>query len=316
MMRILVVLVALVFVGAVLLWSGAYNVAADDPHTRVVHRLIEVARDRSIASRSAAVQVPDLSTSELIRKGAGNYSAMCEECHLKPGLDDSEVHRGLYPQPPNLAVDQPEDPAEAFWIIKHGLKATGMPAWGRSMDDETIWGMVAFLRWLPGRTAAEYEAAVAASSGHSHDGAEEEAEHSHEAAARESGPVAQSSPAEREVISALEEYHASLTSGDIASVERHVMADERFVMIEGDHVNRGWADYRDHHLRGELADLRKVRFRLSVNQIEQEDGLAYVDFGYHVLPREGPEKDFGKGQATAILVRTDAGWKIRLLHTS
>ena len=83
------------------------------------------------------------------------------------GLADSELRRGLYPQPPALADARADsDAARDFWIVKHGLKATGMPAWGRSMDDDTIWGMVAFLGWLPGRDEGEYLAAVAASSGH------------------------------------------------------------------------------------------------------------------------------------------------------
>lgn len=55
-----------------------------------------------------------------------------------------------------------------------------MPAWGLSMDDEAIWGMVAFLRWLPGRSPADYQAAVAASSGHSHDGTHEHKHGEHE----------------------------------------------------------------------------------------------------------------------------------------
>ena len=37
-------------------------------------------------------------------------------------------------------------------------------------------------------------------------------------------------------------------------------------MIEGKHLNQGWTDYRDNHLKAELADLAKVRFRLSILQ--------------------------------------------------
>jgi mono/diheme cytochrome c family protein len=156
--------------GLGLLWSGTVSVAADEPHSRVVHRLLEVGRERSVTVRAASVRVPALDRPDLVSQGAGNYAAMCEGCHLRPGVGDSELRRGLYPQPPVLAVRTTSDPARDFWIIKHGLKATGMPAWGRSMEDEAIWGMVAFLRTLPAQSPDGYTTAVAASSGHSHGG--------------------------------------------------------------------------------------------------------------------------------------------------
>ena len=180
MKNVLSAAVVLLIVGAGaafgLLWSGAYNVAADEPHNPAVHRLLEIGRERSVAVRTAALQVPDLGSAELVHQGAGNYAAMCAGCHLRPGMGDTELRRGLYPQPPELSARQGSTPARDFWIIKHGLKASAMPAWGLSMDDEAIWGMVAFLRWLPGRSPADYEVAVAASSGHSHKHDHEEGE--------------------------------------------------------------------------------------------------------------------------------------------
>lgn len=166
----------------------------------------------------------------------------------------------------------------------------------------------------------------AADGGHDH---ESGAEHSHGEADASGGghapavaaapqPVSESqlSPAETAVVAALNAYHAALTSGDLAAPEQYVLADERFLMIEGKHLNQGWADYRDHHLKGELADLAKVRFRLSILGIQVEDDLATVSFIFNVLPKSGPEMDFGSGRASASLVRTGTGWKLRQLHTS
>lgn len=124
------------------------------------------------------------------------------------------------------------------------------------------------------------------------------------------------SAAEEEVVAALTAYHDALTSGDAAVPEKFVLADDRFVMIEGKHINRGWADYRDNHLKGELADLAKVRFRLSGYRVQMDGGLAAVSFLFNILPKTGPEMDFGSGRATAILVRTSSGWKLQHLHTS
>ena len=89
------------------------------------------------------------------------YAAMCTSCHLSPGVNDSELRVGMYPQPPNLSKVH-VDPKDAFWVIKHGIKMSAMPAWGKAgHDDPTIWSMVAFLEKLHGMTPAEYKAIVA-----------------------------------------------------------------------------------------------------------------------------------------------------------
>jgi mono/diheme cytochrome c family protein len=171
-------LLVLVAVGAgAFIWSGAYNIAADDPHWPLTERVMETVRDRSIEARLSGITVPDLDDESLIRTGAGNYDAMCAGCHLEPGEDHTELSVGLYPAPPNLGRDRIDDPAEAFWFIKHGVKMTGMPAWGKSMEDEPIWGMVAFLQQLPGMSADQYHELVEASEGHSHGSADAHDEH-------------------------------------------------------------------------------------------------------------------------------------------
>ena len=142
------------------IYSGAYNVGADDHHTRPVLAMMETLRQRSIHARSKDISVPNLGDEKLILKGAGQYAAMCTDCHLKPGMSDSEIRPGLYPQPPNLSQVR-IDPQDAFWVIKHGLKMSAMPAWGMSHDDATIWSMVAFLQKLPDLTPAQYKEIVA-----------------------------------------------------------------------------------------------------------------------------------------------------------
>ncbi|MCL6713192.1 cytochrome c [Pseudomonas sp. R2.Fl] len=167
-----VMLGTVVVAGAAVVYSGGYNVAADAPHTRPVYALLETARKRSIAVRAADLQPPaDLSDPARIRQGAGNYDAMCTGCHLSPGSGPTELSRGLYPAPPDLTRAAPSS-AEAFWVIKHGIKASGMPAWGTSMGDEYIWNMAAFLQELPKLDRAQYQALVASSGGHSHGGGE------------------------------------------------------------------------------------------------------------------------------------------------
>lgn len=157
-----------------IVWLGAVDVAADVPHSSAIYRLLEVTRERSIAARSGDIKAPDLSNPEAIRRGAGNYDSMCAVCHLAPGMDETELSRGLYPAPPNLVRTKLDSPAGAFWVVKHGIKSTGMPAWGKSMEDSYIWDMVAFAQRLPTMTPEQYAAEVEASGGHSHGGNETE----------------------------------------------------------------------------------------------------------------------------------------------
>jgi hypothetical protein len=71
------------------------------------------------------------------------------------------MSQGLYPQAPQLARGNDHTPAQQFWIIKHGIKLSAMPAWGKTHNDELIWDMVAFLRQLPKMSPEQYKQVVA-----------------------------------------------------------------------------------------------------------------------------------------------------------
>ena len=126
--------------------SGGIDFAADSPHSPLTTKVIAWAREQSVAKQAQKVIPPgDLASEERVRRGAGNYEGMCVSCHLSPGVEDSELRKGLYPLPPNLSLDgAPTEEAGAdarrFWIIKHGIKGSGMSAWAKGgMDDEAIW---------------------------------------------------------------------------------------------------------------------------------------------------------------------------------
>lgn len=155
------------------------SIAADSAHSPSITKFIEWAREQSVARQAKDIIPPtDLASEERTRRGAGNYEAMCVSCHLSPGVEDSEIRKGLYPSPPNLSqagatTEEQVADARRFWIIKHGIKGSGMPAWAKGgMDDEAIWDLVAFIKVLPRLSAADYQALIATSEGHSHAGME------------------------------------------------------------------------------------------------------------------------------------------------
>lgn len=164
--KVVLMLVVLAVGGVIgLVYSGWYPVGADVPHTKPVYWVLETLRERSIARAAGDIAVPPLDDPDMLLQGGQDYNEMCTGCHLKPGKTRSDMSMGLYPSPPNLAK-----PSEAhehgdgmaaarrqFWIIKHGIKASGMPAWRYGHDDQRIWAMVAFLQKLPGLTPEQYQ---------------------------------------------------------------------------------------------------------------------------------------------------------------
>lgn len=150
-------IVAALGAGAVGL-TGGYNVAADAPHTAPVLWLANTARINSIAVHAKGIALPaGFGSADQVKAGASEYAEMCAQCHLGPGVERSEISQGLYPRAPELAKGDSLTPEERFWVIKHGIKMTGMPAWGVTHDDKIIWSIVAFLQKLPTLSADEYK---------------------------------------------------------------------------------------------------------------------------------------------------------------
>lgn len=149
-----------VMIAAIYIYAGWYNIGADRPHWSLTTAVIETLRERSIERRAAEIKVPNLTDQQLILKGAGQYAAMCTQCHLAPGNSSSEIRPGLYPRPPDLSKVR-IDPRVAFWVTKHGIKMSAMPAWGTGHDDATIWSIVAFVNKLPDLTPQAYREIVA-----------------------------------------------------------------------------------------------------------------------------------------------------------
>jgi mono/diheme cytochrome c family protein len=154
-------LLVLVAAAAVGIYALLDNIAAVVPHTQPVYWLFETVRERSVAARARDIVVPkNLDDANRISKGADEYAEMCSGCHLAPGMERTEISRGLYPRAPELRHKTDLTPAEQFWIVKHGVKMTGMPAWGVTHDDELLWDVVAFVRKLPELTPEQYETMV------------------------------------------------------------------------------------------------------------------------------------------------------------
>jgi mono/diheme cytochrome c family protein len=164
--------VGVLVVGAVvLISSGAYNVAATAPHTRLTEWLLNTTQKRSVASRADETPHPPTVDSAMLRQGLEEYREMCVTCHGAPGVERGTLGKGINPKPPDLAKEAGEwSDRELFWITKHGIKLAGMPAFGVTHSDEELWAIVAFLRRLESMSAEEYQRLASEPATHAHAG--------------------------------------------------------------------------------------------------------------------------------------------------
>jgi mono/diheme cytochrome c family protein len=328
LITIVSMLVVLAAAAALIIGTGAYNVAADEPHTAVVFGVLEAARERSIAVRADGIEVPPLDDAAMLRRGAGNYDAMCVSCHLAPGKAASELSAGLYPTPPDLTKHTHLEPAAAFWVIKHGIKSTGMPAWGKSMKDSHIWDLVAFVRKLPSLSAEQYAAEVEASEGHSH-GDDETGGHSHEEGeqrdqsheATEAERAAGRDDAQRgreensdTPVATVKALHGAMSGGDPKKVQ--TLLDPNVLILEGGNVERSRAEYAAHHLPADLKFMQAVTYKLDRQSGDTVGDLAWVVSEARLSgAREGKPIDLVSTE-TLVLKKSSAGWKVVHIHWS
>jgi mono/diheme cytochrome c family protein len=154
-------------VGAyVVLETGWYSVAATRQHFQVVHTLLEKGMHQSVRFHARDVAVPPAGDAARVEaqvlRGARLYRAHCEQCHGGPGVAQHDIGRSMQPLPgPLVDAARRWQPRELYWITRHGIKMSGMPAWEYRLADEDLWAIVAFLGRLPLHTAASYRAATA-----------------------------------------------------------------------------------------------------------------------------------------------------------
>jgi mono/diheme cytochrome c family protein len=149
--NLLVLLATFVLAAALYIASGRYDVAASSSPSAAEEWLLGQVRERSIAKRAAGITPPPLGARAELLTGFELYRAHCVTCHSGPGLSPEELAMGLHPVPPGLGLEkvQARSDAELFWIVKNGIRFTGMPSFGLLRSDEELWALVAFVRELP-----------------------------------------------------------------------------------------------------------------------------------------------------------------------
>lgn len=154
----LFLLVAVLALAGLVLLSGGAPVDARVGHLPPTRWLLTLSKRSAIEVRTLGVDVPpDLEDERRVRRGAAAFDTGCRPCHGSP-LDDVPTElRYMTPEPPSLVGSAARwDPKELFWIIKHGLKFTGMPGWPARDRDDEVWDMVGFVLRIPAMDGASY----------------------------------------------------------------------------------------------------------------------------------------------------------------
>ena len=136
------------FVAMVLIVSaklGVLPVQADATPTRLEAALLGAALHASVARHAA--REPNSISPEHRVEGADLYRQMCSRCHGRSNNSENVYGRSFYPPAPNLLLARPAYSGnEMFWLVKHGIRNTAMPAWGNLLSDEDIWKVVSFIQ--------------------------------------------------------------------------------------------------------------------------------------------------------------------------
>ena len=138
--------------------SGVVNVGADSKPGLFERTLAPWGRKRSVEKRASKERDPYAGHPAAISAGFSQYRKTCVMCHGAPGVPAAELSKGFNPPAPLLGNGENNtSDGELFWIIKHGIRMTAMPAFGPTRTDEEIWNIVAFIRTLPDLSAKDQD---------------------------------------------------------------------------------------------------------------------------------------------------------------
>jgi len=150
------VLLLLILVVAIVVFGGLYPVAASKGDPAGMGWLLEETMEHGVKSGAKGLTPPRLMQAD-IREGGSHFKAMCQQCHGGPGAKPEEFATVMNPRPPDLSKVASEwSVSELFWIAKHGIKMSGMPAFGKADEDEELWKIAAFVKQLPKTSSGDY----------------------------------------------------------------------------------------------------------------------------------------------------------------
>ena len=147
--------VGLILLGAVagFVFLKATGMSARSTPGALETALARQARALAVPAAYRNLRNPVLANDESVQNGLAHFAGHCATCHANDGSGDTEIGRGLFPPAPDMRKEATQDfsDGELFYVIEHGVRLTGMPAWGTATQagEESSWHLVNFIRRLP-----------------------------------------------------------------------------------------------------------------------------------------------------------------------
>ena len=154
----IIVLVAIVIAAEVIIVIQ-HGVSARTPPTASEEMLATTVRHLAIPAFARKTRNPLPVTAASLAEARDHFADHCASCHGNDGSGKTEVGENLYPHAPDMREERTQKltDGEIFYIIRNGVRMTGMPAWGDQHDAADNWKLVHFIRHLPKITPAEIE---------------------------------------------------------------------------------------------------------------------------------------------------------------
>ena len=144
----------------VVLRAGFWPVAATSQRSSLESSLALRALQASVERSTPRQTNPIAPTEENLLAGMKTFENACAGCHGDANGPSNWGTTSFYPRVPQFAQQPPQlSPPQIFWIIKNGVRYTGMAASGGFYSDAEIWQLVTFLSnldRLPPRVAEEF----------------------------------------------------------------------------------------------------------------------------------------------------------------
>ena len=155
------VLAVIVAAGTVVLYIRTTGLDSRAESGSVETRLARLARGLAVPADVKSMRNPVSLAPDVLAEGLAHFADHCAACHGDDGTGNTEMGRGLYPKAPDMrqTATQSLTDGELFYVIEHGIRFTGMPAWrtGTGSGEEASWQLVHVIRHLPKLTDAERE---------------------------------------------------------------------------------------------------------------------------------------------------------------
>lgn len=147
---------------AAFVWSGVYDISATAQHKQPTYSFLRMVMLQSVRLRARNIEAPPLADAMLAQRGAVCFRDKCVQCHGAPGVAQDEIGLSMQPLPgPLIDAATHWKARELYWITRHGIKMSGMPAWQFRLPDEDLWALVAFLQGLPAMSTRDYHGLMA-----------------------------------------------------------------------------------------------------------------------------------------------------------